>query len=67
MPTPPSRAVIIRGVGDDTRNLSADEDTELSPPPDPPLTDEERARLLEALSLAHVPERFRESFRRDIE
>lgn len=54
-------------MGDPARKLTPDDDMKLSPPLDPPLSEDEKARLLEALAAANVSEQFRESFRRDIE
>ena len=57
----------VRGMGDPARKLMPSDDLDLSPPLDPPLSADEKARILRALYEADVPEDFRESFRRDVE
>lgn len=53
-------------MGDPALNIFSDDQT-LSPPLDPPLSDEDKAYLLEGLASANVSDEFRESMRRDIE
>jgi hypothetical protein len=53
-------------MGDPALKLTPD-DVDLSPPLDPPLSTDEKARLLEGLAAANVSEAFRESLRRDLE